>query len=348
MNIAIRPVLAAAALLLALPLAACAGSANPVADADEAVASSSGPAAAPSPTTSTATASTPLTSADPGGTPRLTVQITVAGGKAATVVVDTGSTGLFVNPDVVGSSAQASSTTYKESYLGSSLDATLTTGTVEIAGISTADPIVFGVVQPGASASIFNGLDGIMGIAPADGDWKSSGLLSPIPQLPSPYNAGFSIDATSTSGTFTVGAPARTGASVTAPLTALSPAPTAPAGSKWWAKDVQLCWTIASAAQACGPTDLDAGAPSGIINTTVASGVATSGDAVQSDQNIVIASPSGQQIWSVTSGDQRPGNAFKVASLGSQTSYNTGLGIFGQHIVGFDWEAGELVVTPAG
>ncbi len=115
---------------------------------------------------------------------------------------------------------------------------------------------------------------------------------------------------------------------------------------KLWQKDVNLCWTIGSVAQACGTTDLDTGMPFTVVNTTVSTTMPFTSNVLQSGTPVSLASPSGEPLWSFAAGSTDGDNKVRAESLGSETMYNTGIAFYYTHVVGFDWANGQLLVTP--
>ncbi len=87
--------------------------------------------------------------------------------------------------------------------MSGSLSVSLATATVSIGGVDTAQPITLGVISSG-SLSRPSGAQGIMGVAPDDGDGASSGIFSPFIQLTAPYNQGFQLDVPPAGGTGTL------------------------------------------------------------------------------------------------------------------------------------------------
>jgi|GEM_PF-2539371 len=335
-----RALLAAALIAMAGGLSACASG------APAAVSSSSATASGAASATPAAAATVPVTSTSSSGTPRLMVQISVGGGAPFTVMLDTGSTGLFVDESVVGPAVTSTGASYTEKYVDSSLQASLVQATVSIGGVATAQPITLGLIDSSSASGLTSGAQGIMGVAPADGDWQSSGLLSPLVQLAAPYNEGFQLDVpASGSGTLALGKPVAGQGTVSTPLTALSSPPANVPGARFWDKDVNLCWTIASLPQACGPTDLDTGAPASLLNSSVVTDVASKDGILEPGQPIAVATPDGAALWSFQTGTTLGQDVATLEALGAETSYNTGIAFYFGHVVGFDWADGQLLVT---
>lgn len=338
---------AAVATSVVLTLPACAGLNDP-SDVDSLVAEgpSSSSASPTTPTTDAATVSVPLVHSPSGGL-RLYTTISVGGGAPFLVMLDTGSTGLFVEPGVVGPEVTKTSTPFKVGYVSDSLETDLATGSFSIGGVQTTQDITFGIVTTKQTEAIYGTeAQGIMGVAPVAAETASAGLLSPFVQLPAPYDQGFQVDISATdSGTLQIGRPTPSAQTVTTPLSTV-PSPASMSGTTFYNKDVTLCWTVGSNAANCGPTDLDTGAPKGMFDTSVAGDLTVDSGIVAPGQTLAVSTPAGAPLWTVTTGGTDAQNKFDVNSLANGTLYNTGLGFYYAQVVGFDWVAGELQLTP--
>lgn len=287
------------------------------------------------------------TTAGPEDQPYVTAQISVGGGPPATVWLDTGSSGLLINSGAVGSDITTTSTPVGTEYTSGNLVGTLATGTVEIGGVATARPITFGLLNEQASTfTTPAGTVGIMGIGTAnDADLSRQQILAPQLQLPAPYAQGSTLQVSAAgAGTWTLGPVAPTSGSS---ATALSPATGAPAGYPAFQRPVNLCWTIGSAASACGPTDLDTGSPSTILSQADYSTLAPSGRLLADPTPISLALPGGDPLWSFTSGSTYAQNTAGVGDIGS-SRFNTGLAFFIGRTVAWDYPGGWLIVGSAG
>ena len=359
----LRPVLALAALAPGL-LAACGGAGDHV--DSSAMEGSAAPAA------TSATAVAPPAPSTTGGTtapaagasiavpvttewvtdtdPRVVVQISVGGGSLVPVILDTGSSGLVLDQSAAGPDVtpDPDGATFTEDYVNSSASGTVATAIVSINGmVSTAAPIEVGLVDTNGDLSMFSGTRGIMGIgAELDGD-SSTTRFAPQLQLPAPYDQGSTLAVSQSGpGTWTLGpVPAVPGA-VSVPLQPATAPATYPDGAPAFAKDVQLCWTIGNVVNTCGTTDLDTGAPRGMVDTTVYPGV-QSGSAVPAGQPVAVSTPDGQALWSFTTGTTPGQDELVVDSLGSTTTFNTGLAFLFGRTVAFDYAGARLLIGSA-
>lgn len=287
------------------------------------------------------------TTAGPEDQPYVTAQISVGGGPPATVWLDTGSSGLFINSGAVGSEITTTSTPIGTEYTSGNLVGTLATGTVEIGGITTSRPIAFGLLDEQASTfTTPAGTVGIMGIGTAnDADLSQQQILAPQLQLPAPYAQGSTLQvAAAGAGTWTLGSVAPGSGSS---AIALSPATGAPAGYPAYQRPVTMRWTIGSAASACGPTDLDTGSPSTILSQADYAALAPSGRLLASPTPISVALPGGDPLWSFTSGSTYAQDTAGVGDIGS-SRFNTGLAFFIGRTVAWDYAGGRLTVESAG
>lgn len=284
------------------------------------------------------------------GDAKVTVQISVGGGPPATVVLDTGSAGLLIDASMVGSQVVDSGQQLDKNFVGGTVPATLAQAPVTVGGVTTASPVGIGLLQAGSGAGLFDGTSGLLGIGTANGPTLNADLFSPTLQLPAPYQAGSMLDISPTgTGTWTLGPVTAPAGAVAVPLVAVSGPPTTyPDGAPAYAKDVQLCWTIGSAAPACGPTDLDIGNPNTALNSTTFAALDAGGDLLASGTGIVMGTTEKQTLWSFTSGQTQGQNVVELAALGANTEFNAGIEYFYANTVAFDYANGRLLLAPKG
>lgn len=351
---AARLVAGAGLLVVATFVAACASeSATPT--------SSTSSSAVPSTTAGggdqPAVVELPVRLAELQGSPRVTATVSV-GGTELEVLVDTGSAGLLLDGDAVGGLAADGPTT--------SLDVAAGTLTVASAsapvglGSITTDPIAVGVIQgmvcgsgescdrATAVSELLSGTEGILGIGLSDDD-STATVVNPLLQLPDPYGVGYELDLTGDSTVLRIGSVSVGSDSVTVPFEPLAPA-TFPDGTPAYSKDATLCWTI-GASQGCGLTDMDSGSPvtalaSDALDGLPASGDLPSGTAVSVAPGPSASGPSGA-LWSFTSGTTEAIDLVEVVpTLPPPTTFNTGLGFFREHVLGYDLDEERFVITP--
>ena len=338
-------------IALVIALTACAGPAAPGASGTPA---SNAPSALSTGSSDgdqevASTLEIPITVTSASGDPRLTTQITLAGGSSVTVLVDTGSTGLIIEQSAVGADAVPTGKTLTQSYTSGSVDAGLSTGVLTIAGAQTAADFEFGVIPDGSATSSLGGTQGILGIEPDALESAEGHLASPLMALPSPLDQGMTVDVPSSgSGTITLGEPTPAAGAVTADLLDFSPSSTTADGVTLYRTALTMCWTIAELAQTCGPTVLDSGAPRTAFNSSSVSGPQTGSDGVLSPgQSISVTDAAGDPaLWSFTTGTTKGVDMAVIESLGSGTDYNSGVGLYFTHVVAFDWVKGTVSFTP--
>lgn len=291
----------------------------------------------------------PLTTTTSGSHDIVTVSITVGGGDPFTVMLDTGSSGLLVDSSVVGSQVSATGGPFTQNYASGPVSGSLGTAVVGIGGVSTAQPITVGLIDPSSAGSAFpTGTHGILGVATGGGNTPQ--LLAPNLQLPAPYAAGSTLQVGATdgaAGTWTLGPVSAPAGATAVPLVASDAGSSTPAGYPAFAKDVTLCWTIGSQANTCGATDLDTGNDTPALNATTYSSLGALHTVLPSGQPITMAPPDGAPLWSFTTGSTTGVDAVKLSSLGSDTQFNTGLPFFLGRTVAWNYASGQLLIGPA-
>lgn len=304
-------------------------------------------------TTTTTTMATSGTTAIPvtvvgtgNGGLRVLVDASVAGGPTVPMWLDTGSAGMLVDPSVIGSGATNGTGSVNYSYLGfgiagSVINAPVTIGSAKTA-VTTSGPISVGSITGVTCASgscttsqLFGaGVYGIIGIAPAQGANVSAPLFSPLLQVAAPAQTGWTIalpGAGLGSGTLTFGPVTAAAGATKIPLSQVG---TYPNGMPAFAKDVDLCWTIGTGT-ACGPTNLDIGAPKTLVTSGAIAGIPSTGGVVNSGTAVKVALPNnGSTIWSFKTGVSASRNLVELTNaLGGVTQYNSGIAMFlGQNI----------------
>jgi hypothetical protein len=275
------------------------------------------------------------------------VQISVGGGPSVPVQLDTGSSGLLIDETAVGSEVStAGGQPFSTSFVSGTVSGTTGTGTVTIGGVSTPDPIEIGLLPTTAFDGSTTGTRGLMGIASANSAGFDGGVFAPNLQLAAPYSAGSTFQiAQNGAGTWTLGTVTPPSGSIDIPLVPASGTTTYPGGGTAWAKDVNLCWTIATMPQACGATDLDLGSPRTALNSTQYSAMNSGNGELAPGQQLSIASPSAANLWSFTTGSTVGQNVVALDELGATTVFNTGIGYFFGRTVAFDYANGQLYLT---
>lgn len=293
------------------------------------------------------------TVAGPQNQPFLTTQITVGGGAPATVWLDTGSSGLIMDPSAVGPQVTKGTQTQSAQYESGDMVSVISTATVGIGSATTAQPIAVGLRDDAKSTFQFPaGTVGIMGIGTANTDtFAGQALFAPQLQLPAPLNAGSTLQAAPAgqTGTWTLGPVAIPEGAVTLPLPTLSGSTAgAPAGYPSLERGVPLCWTVGGTGPVCGPTDVDAGSPSAILTGSQFSGLAGSGDLIAAGTPVSVGVENGATVWSFTAGSTYAHDTigWVGTSLGAM-QFNAGLGFLIGRTVAWDYPAAQVFVGPA-
>lgn len=363
----IVPAVVCAALVLAC--AACAGETQSVttamrtasvpttsADQELAAPSAGGPAStgeesliAPSlAATGAAPAVVPVNTIWPSATDALViVEISVGGGPSVPVKLDTGSSGLLIDETAVGPEvSQEGGQPFSTSFVSGTVSGTTATGTVTIGGISTPNPIEIGLLPENAFDGSGPETRGLMGIASANDASFDGGVFAPNLQLAAPYSSGSTFQiAQNGSGTWTLGTVTAPSGAIDIPLVPVTPSTTYPGGGTVYAKDVDLCWTIATMPPACGTTDLDMGSPRTALNTSQYSALNSGNGELAPGQPLAIATPQGASLWSFTTGSSVGQDVVALDELGTTTVFNTGIGYFFGRTIAFDYAGGQLYVT---
>ncbi|MBM9467944.1 pepsin/retropepsin-like aspartic protease family protein [Nakamurella leprariae] len=288
---------------------------------------------------------------DSGADSIVVVDISVAGGDPVPVQLDTGSTGLVLNASAAGGALTDTGQAVSIPYVSGTVNGTLAQGVVTIGGVDTTAPVDLTVVPSGGTSPFATGTEGILGIATANGPELASGQpYSPSLQLPSQYAGGSTLQiAASGAGSWTLGPVADpAGAAQIALEPVTGGMETYPSGNRVWAKDVQLCWTIGSEPQQCGPTDLDLGNGTTAINSTTFARLDAGGGTVAAGQPVTMTGPEQQSLWSFTTGTGSGEQDLKLAALGSATEFNTGIEYFVGRTIAWDYAGGRLLITEQG
>lgn len=282
--------------------------------------------------------------------PFVVVDIRVAGGPLVPVQLDTGSSGLEIFSNDVGTQAKRTNHLITTSFGTGRLVGTLATGPVSIGNVTTSKGTGFAVVSPTANsylASVWRqryGVVGILGIGTSEAQTQGS-LYSPLLQLPAPYWQGTTLHVATTGvGSLVLGPVITTSAAVSVPLVKASP-PRYPNGTPAYQVPVNLCWSANTSTPTCGPTAIDLGStfptvdPAALPNAPTSQNVSlASGTAVQ------VTTPSGTPLWTYTSGNSIQSNV-TVLLPQSFPEFNTGIEFFFQHTVAYNVAGGQIVIS---
>ncbi|WP_454918262.1 autotransporter outer membrane beta-barrel domain-containing protein [Xanthobacter sediminis] len=308
-------------------------------------------------------ASIPLhLNADHSGFSNMAV-VSVAGGAASSVLVDTGSTGLYIHANRVGPGAvpltdpDGNPIKFKYGYSsGNEVRGYYAEATVAFPeadkDLSTGDIVVGVVTKLSCQASKPDcpgwekGEKGVMGVAYSA---LPDGIFNPLAQLPGNYGKGFMVVANDlgdpgTTPHLVVGLTQKnTEGFVWANFTP-DTAGTQPEGLKAWnTKSIYTCFKVNKGDPGCYVTVFDTGAPAGTFET------GTSGDRkgrVRSGDQVTTTVP-GLIEFSTAAGEHPNKNLyFYDPAHGSVAGYNSGAGVFRYYVVAYDAVKGRIGFAP--
>jgi hypothetical protein len=297
-------------------------------------------------------------STDASGAMRAVVHIRVGGGPSVPVLLDTGSAGLRILPADVGRSVQRTGQTETATFGGGvQLTSQVVQANVSIGGLVTPSSTEVSVIQssgcaPGfpscvsgrGTSAIFgsSGVVGILGVAMSDAT-AATLPYSPLLQLRAPYRNGFTLSLPAGGpDSLLLGTPRATANTVSVPMLPATPS-VYPNGVPAWEKDVDLCWTV-DTGNGCGATDLDTGSPETVIIPGAVTSVLGTG-VVDQGVPVSVALPDGAAVWSYTTNNTAGDGLTVLGALPGITKFNTGIGFFTTHVVGYDAKSGHILVT---
>lgn len=300
---------------------------------------------------------------------RAVVEISIGRGRPARVVLDTGSAGLRVLPRALGDNATSTAEMDVAGFPAGLVRSAVVETSFSIGGVSTG-PIRAGVIQDSVCRrsdgwhcdddavlrALLSGTDGILGIAPANTDVPAAPLFSPLLQLPQPFGVAYAIQfAPGRDSYLTLGSAGRVQGSVAIPLRPTDP-PRYPNGAKSYRREVDLCWRIDGGAK-CGATSIDIGAPRSTISHAQFPDVpvvehqraegGTAEKILRPGTGVEIRdSRSSLPIWSIVAGVIESSDRVLVdGPLADNFIGETGIPIFYSHVIGFDADAGEIIIS---
>lgn len=293
--------------------------------------------------------------------PLLTVDVSVAGGPAVPLLLDTGSAGLRIFAGEVGAAGLETSTNQTTATFedGTTFNGVSAVAPVTIGGIATDGPISLELVKS-ASCSASKpdcvgaaGLEelakaqhfsGILGVGLAGGP-----IFSPLIQLTGGPPSTFTIKASPGGGSGTL-----TFNITPADPVATYPMDRAPEGDlpngvpAWASNRTTACWAFGQAQPACVATAFDTGAPFLFATSAVPgappTGKVPDGTAISlypSDGSAAGAKP----VWSSTTGDAPGKNqAFVQDTTAGGNAINSGIAIFRTLSLTFDISRGQVLL----
>lgn len=295
-----------------------------------------------------------------GGHPFITVSTTVAGGAAVPLLVDTGSPGVRVFANKVGSTGITRtdtpvSVTFAD---GTTFGGVEASAPVSFGGLTTSGPINIqlitavscadghpecagaGGIKKFADTQAFSGILGL--------GMQSADIYSPMSQLSGGSPTSFSITSTPAVGTATM----TLNSPPTSPIATYSmqawTEPQLPNGYPAWASNqAQACWAYGGQSSTCVPTAFDTGSPTLFTDGSVAGAPSVTGPVAAGTTLAMTATAGGVPIWSVTAGSTPGKNTVQVESLQGGNNVNTGISVFAGQVVTFDLENGNVLISRA-
>jgi hypothetical protein len=287
---------------------------------------------------------------------RAMVQIQVGHNQSLPVLLDTGSSGLYVlssalpNKSGITESAKQAGTSYGS---GTKLSGTCSSAQVSLAGATTASPINFVSVdevqcaprrllcqQGGTFGPGTAGLVGILGIGLQPGH-----ATNPLPFFPGEQGKAWSIALVGTAGVLKLGAsvPARSQAKMNFPTLGR-----APGGMPFWDDGAgKMCWTYSGGQPTCVDTLFDTGTPPIVWprNSPLSLGAPTSfgGSPVSTGTAIAVAGlDEALPFWQFIAGSVRSQNLVEIAQTDQVLA---GIGAYFNSTITYDRLDGELYVS---
>lgn len=317
----------------------------------------------------------PVVLIETGGSFLPATHISVNGSDPIFVSVDTGTSGLVLDPGAIHNPTTPVVDTdipAAVAYDGTSVTGFIAHATVTIAGIDTEHEVAFvnGTECPTACPGAGTGTVGVLGIGPGvavhpGGDANS--VYTAIDQMPGPLKEGFTVDFTGTNPYVRLG-----------PIDDPTPQDTViqrtqknsevkPNGQRVFL-DPMLCWMItvgADFAQTCNTTVLDTGQTLGIIHgdqfdpvvdpstapPIPGSGIQLEGWVKTGATVAWSTAPTTAPFAGVTQADKLPlrYGQFTIAPHMNPADaiFNAGNHFYTQHVVGFNSVTGGVVIRPA-
>lgn len=288
----------------------------------------------------------------------LTVDVSVGGGPATPVLVDTGSPGIRVFADKLGTTEVIRSET--------PVDVTFADGT-RFVGVEATAPVSFGslttkgpiniqlITEVGCAAGQpkcagASGIDAFKVEQPFSGLFgigtQAGSIYSPISQLQAGSPTSFSVSANPAKGSGAI----TFNQTPTAPKATFDipawPQPRQPNGYPAWDSNaIPACWAYNKAPTECLPTSFDTGSPALITDESVPGAPKTFGVVPRGTEVTLSATAGGPKIWSMRAGSTPGRNTVEVQDLTSPNNVNSGIPIFTSNVVTFDLQNGKLLLS---
>lgn len=287
----------------------------------------------------------PLARISPAGT-RPVINVSVAGGPTVPVLFDTGSTGLRIFADKVGSDGlkdlgKPTASTFSS---GNHLEGRLASAPVVVAGIPTAGPIEFHKITSasctaskpncpsagGEAAYIRN--TRVVGVFGAG--LRSGSAFSPLQQLQGPPVSSYSVTIAGNDMMVTLNPRAGTDIA-TFSMPRATPATHPNGAPAWLDQQVNGCWEVGDGPRTCVPTVFDTGASS----TSIESSLPGAGSNPRSKPWSLASAVSAEPVWTVTDSRATPQ---RIRPHAGDSIVNTGVAIFQELDVVYDVVRGTV------
>lgn len=316
----------------------------------------------------------PVVLIETGGSFLPATHISVNGSDPIFVSVDTGTSGLVLDPGAIQNPTTPVVNTdiaAGENYDGTSVRGYLAHATVTIQGVDTEQEVAFvnGTECPTACPGAGTGTKGVLGIGPGIQHYPGGDanlIYTAIDQMPGRLDEGFTVDFTGTNPYVRLGPIGEPTPQDTVIQRTQKDSEVKPNGQRVFL-DPMLCWTITAGpdfAQDCNNTVLDTGQTLGIIHgdefdpvvdpstapPIPGSGIQLEGWVKTGATVAWSVSPTTEPFAGVTQADTLPirYGQFTIAPNMDPVDaiFNAGNHFYTQHVVGFNSVSGGVVIGP--
>lgn len=292
-----------------------------------------------------------------GDRPILTAAVTVGGGPEVPLLVDTGSPGVRVFANQVGSEVTRTDIPVDVTFAdGTRFVGIEASAPVSFGGLATKGPITVQLITDVGCAEGKPECVGAVGIEkfsaeqPFDGLFgiglQAASIYSPLSQLANGSPVTFSVTADPAKGSGAISFNQRpTAPTATFDMPAWAQ-PRMPNGYPAWASNqAQGCWSYGGQPAQCLPTAFDTGSPTLFTDTRVPGAPAELGPVPEDTVVALAATAGGPPIWSVRAGSTPGRDTVVVAPLDGGNNINSGIALFRSKLVTFDAENGKVLVS---
>jgi len=301
----------------------------------------------------------PLTTREGESFPNV-VTVSVGGGRASPVTFDTGSAGLYLLGDAIGSYIDTGATfiqTYEDHNQFTGKVVLATVSFPDASGVATTGMIGVGFItdagcKPGFSCpGMGTGRVGVLGARYYNS--AADNVFNPLAFLPGNLNSGFIVAAGGPTPSLIVGlTPEMTAPFLSNSATVFIPESTAGQGGApyaWETKSISICFSVNGAAKSCAATSLDTGEHDAqfVPGAPVDPKLIDNKDYLKPDQSVTISIP-GLLSTTVTTGNTNWLNRYKLvpAPIGNPPGFNSGAQFYYYYAVAFDYLNGTAGFSP--